>query len=263
MKALVLAAGYGTRLYPLTRDRPKPLLPIGGRPLLDRLVENLGRVEQLEAIWTVTNGRFEGDFRSWAERVRRRLPVPLHVISDGTTEPEERLGAVGDIAYAIERAEPEDDLLVAAGDNLFEFEIQAMVRAAQGDPRADAVVAVEERRSRDRLRRGGVAEVDDEGRIRRFVEKPEEPGSRTAAAPLHLYRRRTLPLVRRYVESGGEADAPGHFLEWLVPRRPVRAWRMPADRHDIGTPESFRETRRRFRDDAGGRGGGDRTDGWP
>lgn len=246
MRALILAAGYGTRLYPLTRDRPKPLLPVGGRPVLDHLVENLDRVDGLREVLVVVNGRFEAELRSWADGADRAVGTPVRVLSNGTREPGERLGAVGDAALAIERADLDDDLLVAAGDNVFEFEIAEMIRAAGEGPSADALVAVERRESTEGLERSGVAVVDDDGWIRRFVEKPERPPSRIAAAPLHLYGRETLPLFSRYVESGGETDAPGHFLQWLVPRREVRAWRMPAARHDIGTPESYRKTRERF-----------------
>lgn len=254
MRALVLAAGYGTRLYPLTRDRPKPLLPVGGRPLLDRLAEGLDAVPGLREIVVVTNGRFEDDLRGWAAGARGGLSRPLSVISDGTTRPAERLGAVGDIAFAIEEARLDEDLLVVAGDNVFEFDVGRMVRDEPGG--TAATVAAEELEDRGRLRRGGVAVVGDDGTVERFVEKPDRPPSRTAVAPLHLYRRETLPLFRRYLDDGGEADAPGHFLEWLVPRRPVRAWRMPGPRHDIGTPAAYRAARERF-SPAGGEGG------WP
>lgn len=270
MNALVLAAGYGTRLYPLTRDRPKPLLPVGGRPLLDHLVRDLAQVEALTEVRVVTNARFAEETREWAGRARRELPVPLEVISDGTRRPEERLGAVGDIAFALERTGADGDLLLVAGDNLFEFDLSGIVEAARDAPDADALVAVEERLDPERLRRGGVAEVDREGRIRRFREKPEEPATATAAAPLHLYRESVLPLVGRYVEEGGDPDAPGHFLEWLVPRRRVRAWRMPGPRHDIGTPEAYLRARERYgsaeaEDGAPGGAGGARElpDGWP
>jgi len=246
LKALILAAGYGTRLHPLTEDRPKPLLPVGGRPLLDHLAENLGRVAGLKEIIVVVNGRFEEDFRAWTERLRPGLETPLRLLSDGTEQPDERLGAVADAALAIDRAAPDEDLIVVAGDNLFEFEIADMVRAAEDRPSASAVVAVERRSSTAGLERSGVAEVDESGWIRRFFEKPKDPPGRTAAAPLHLYRRETLALFGRYVESGGETDAPGHFLEWLVPRRKVWGWTMSGPRHDIGTPETYRETREHF-----------------
>lgn len=246
MKALILAAGYGTRLYPLTKDRPKSLLPVGGRPLLDHLAENLDRVAGLQEILVAVNARFEDDLRGWADRVRESLGTPLAVISNGTETPEERLGAVGDVARVIDREDPADDLLVAAGDNLFEFEIAEMGRAAEDRPSASAVVAVERRASTAGLERSGVALVDEDGRVRRFVEKPDRPPGRTAAAPLHLYRRDALPLFEEFVDSGGETDAPGHFLEWLVPRREVWAWTMTGPRHDIGTPEAYRETRKHF-----------------
>lgn len=255
MKALVLAAGYGTRLYPLTRDRPKPLLPVGGRPLLDRLASDLDGADALREILVVVNDRFEGEMRGWASAARERLSLPLTVLSDGTERPEERLGAVGDIAFVVEEADVEEDLLVVAGDNLFEFDVGRMPREHADDPAA-AVVAVEERRDRERLRRSGVAVVGEDGLLKQLVEKPDRPPTRTAVAPLHLYREEVLPLFRRYVDGGGEADAPGHFLEWLVPRRSVRAWRMPGPRHDIGTPDAYRATRARY-------GGGDPGNGWP
>lgn len=263
MRALVLAAGYGTRLYPLTRDRPKPLLPVGGRPVLDHLARDLGELETLEEVRVVTNARFVEELREWAEAARRDLPVPLRVISDGTRRPEERLGAVGDIAFAVERMESDGDLLVVAGDNLFEFDLSGMTAAAREAPGADALVAVEERLSPERLRRGGVAEVDPEGRIRQFREKPDEPATATAAAPLHLYRGRVLPLFGRYVEEGRDPDAPGHFLEWLVPRRDVRAWRMPGPRRDIGTPEAYLRARERYGSPGEGGDEPQPADGWP
>lgn len=263
MNALVLAAGYGTRLYPLTRDRPKPLLPVGGRPLLDHLVRDLGELEGLGEVWAVTNARFAEEVREWAVRARRELPVPLRVISDGTRRPEERLGAVGDIAFAVERMDADGDLLVLAGDNLFEFDLSEIAAAAREAPGADAVVAVEECLSPERLRRGGVAEVDAEGWIRRFREKPDEPATATAAAPLHLYRERVLPLFRQYVDEGRDPDAPGHFLEWLVPRRRVRAWRMPGPRQDIGTPEAYLRARERYGSPGEGGEAPEPPDGWP
>lgn len=244
MSAVVLAAGYGTRLYPLTRDTPKPLLPVGGRPLLDRLASDLAAVPGLARIHVVTNARFEGEFERWAAGWDGGVPVG--VVSDGTRTPEERLGAVGDLAYLIREANPRGDLLVTAGDNLYDFPLGGIVDCLRGEDRAAAAVAAFREEDVERLRRGGVAEVEGDGRVAALWEKPEEPRSGVAAAPLYALRPSVLPLVRAYIDAGREPDAPGHFLEWLVPRRPVWAYFFPGQRHEIGTPESYRAVRRRF-----------------
>lgn len=244
MSAVVLAAGYGTRLYPLTRDTPKPLLPVGGRPLLDRLVSDLAAVPGLARIHVVTNARFEGDFERWAAGWDGGVPV--EVVSDGSRTPEERLGAVGDLAYLIRVANPRGDLLVTAGDNLYDFPLGGIVDCLRGEDRAAAAVAAFREEDVERLRRGGVAEVKGDGRVAALWEKPDEPRSGVAAAPLYALRPSVLPLVSAYIGAGREPDAPGHFLEWLVPRRPVWAYFFPGQRHEIGTPESYRAVRRRF-----------------
>lgn len=244
MRALLLAAGYGTRLYPLTRDRAKPLLPVGGRPLLDRLAEDVAAVEQVEEIVVVTNRRFADAISRWA---RGTSPgVPVRVVDDGTSRPSERLGAVGDMAFAVQAAGLSGDLLVTAGDNLYRFDLQDFVDAFGSRPGAEAMAAVERAEDPDELRRRGVAEVAEDGRIVRLVEKPDDPSSDLAVAPLYVLGRSVTDLLPEYIDAGREADAPGHFLEWLVPRRRVHAWRFEEGRFDIGTPGAYRRARRAF-----------------
>lgn len=244
MKVVVLAAGYGTRLGPVAENRPKALLPVGGRPVLDHLVEGLAPLDPLGEVHLVTNHRFADQFREW--RRSRTLPFPVHVIDDGTVRPDERLGAVGDLALAVESTGSDTGAVVAGSDNLFEFPFRGLLETFRTREDAAAVVTVVEEGDPERLRTSGVPEVDDDGRVLRFHEKPEDPPASLLAPPLYLLGGGALRDVRRYLEEGGRKDAPGHFLEWLVRRRTVLAWRAPGARHDIGTPERYAQAQQRF-----------------
>jgi glucose-1-phosphate thymidylyltransferase len=242
MKCVLLVAGYATRLYPLTRSLPKPLLEVGGRPILDWILEKALKVELLDEIILVSNSRFLGAFEGYLEK--RKLPLRASCLDDGTTDNEHRLGAIADLALAIERRGLEDDILVLAGDNLFDFELSdfAAFFAAKG---ADCITthALDDLEA---LRRTGVIELGADGRVLSFEEKPREPRSRFAAPPFYLYRRETLPLLREYLATGGNPDAPGNFLPWLLARKPVYAYRFEGRRYDIGTIESYEEVRALF-----------------
>jgi glucose-1-phosphate thymidylyltransferase len=173
MKALILAAGYATRLYPLTKETPKPLLEVAGKSILERLLEKIGVIPEVDHVYIVTNSRFSQVFESWVENYTYDRPVT--VIDDGTTSNENRLGAIGDIQYAIEKERIEDDLMILAGDNLFDFELCDFARFFEGT-NADVITAyrVKDVSMRRRL---GIAELDSSGRVLSFQEKPEEPRS--------------------------------------------------------------------------------------
>lgn len=235
MRALILAAGYATRLYPLTKDRPKPLLPIGGRALIDTLVDQLEDLPGLSGITVVTNHRFADSFRDWAGLRPARLP--LEVLDDGTDTPENRLGAIGDAAWTIRRAGIDEPLLIAAADNLFPpfFHDLAAFAAEKG---TDCITCYR-LDDPERLRRTGIVEVSPEGRVLRFEEKSPAPWSDLSVPPVYLYRRETLPLFEEYLAGGNNPDAPGNFVPWLLARRPVHAHRFEGPVMDIGTPKSY------------------------
>jgi glucose-1-phosphate thymidylyltransferase len=245
VKAILLCAGYATRLRPLTENVPKPLLPLAGRPMLDWLLDRVDELAEVDEVHVVTNHKFAAAFERWAEGRGR-----VRVHDDGTTTNEDRLGAVGDIAFTIERAGLDDDLVVIAGDNLFDYSLADYVRwwAGKGEASAVAIKDVGDLRL---ARQYAVVELDPDDRIVELVEKPEHPRSTLAATATYLFHRSHVPLVARYLAEGNAPDFSGAFLEWLVPRQPVYGYRFPGDWLDIGDHEQLLEADNRLRARAG------------
>jgi glucose-1-phosphate thymidylyltransferase len=238
MKALVLAAGYATRLYPLTLDRPKALLEVGGRPMLDHVHERLEEMGVDETI-VVTNARFTPHFEEWASE-----RDGVRIVNDGTTSNDDRLGAIGDIGFVLEQTALDDDLVVVAGDNLFGDDVSAF--PAYGREVNAPVLAVHDVGDLRRMREYNQVDVDDEGRIVFFEEKPEEARSTLAGVALYFYPQHTLPLIREYLNEGLNPDQPGRLIEWLYPRTSVYTWRLPGKWYDIGSAETLAEADRIF-----------------
>jgi glucose-1-phosphate thymidylyltransferase len=226
MNVLILAAGYATRLRPLTDTTPKMLLPLAERPMLDYLLDRIREVDEVDEIHLVTNAQFASAFRDWA-------PGDVTVHDDGTTSNADRLGAIGDIAFAIERGGLAGaDLFVVAGDNLIGYSLPDFVdfwRAKGG-----SALALHEVSDSELLTNYGVVELDDGDRVIGFEEKPAEPRSNLAATAAYLYRAEDLELLPRYLEQGNPPDAPGNFVVWLFARAPVYGYRASGDWHDIG-----------------------------
>lgn len=241
MKALILAAGYATRLYPLTLDRPKALLPVGGKPMLDHLMEQLEQVEGLDEVYVVTNSKFAEAFREWAAG---RSGLPLRIIDDGTVDDDSKLGAIGDLDLTIREAELDDDLIVLAGDNLFSETIAPFPVFALG--KAGPALGVYDVGDLDTIRRYSVIELDDDDRVTRLEEKPERPRSTLAGIALYFYPRSALRYVREYLEDGNNPDQPGRLVQWLYPRTAVYGWRVPGRWFDVGSKETLAEADRAF-----------------
>ena len=241
MKAVILAAGYATRLYPLTLDRPKALLPVGGRPMVEHLLLQLEGVEGLDAIYLVTNSKFAGAFREWASAWKGR---EVQIVDDGTDDEETKLGAIGDLGLTIRAAAIDDDLLVLAGDNLFSESLApfAEFAVAKGEP----ALGVYDVGDLEAIRRYNAIELDEDDRLTYFEEKPEHPRSTLTGIALYFYPRESLGLVREYLEAGNNPDQPGRLVEWLYPRAPVYAWRVPGRWYDIGSAETLAEADRAF-----------------
>ena len=243
MKALILAAGYATRLSPLTDSIPKMLLPLAGRPMLDYLLDRIREVEGVEEIHVVTNSRFAPTFRDWA-------PADVTVHDDGTTSNEDRLGAIGDLAFTIERVGLEgEDLLVVAGDNLVGYSLREFV--AFWRHKGGSAIAVYEVADGELLKRYGVIELDADDRVVGFEEKPARPRSNLAATAAYLYRAQDLALLARYLDEGNPPDAPGNFVAWLHTRTPVHGYRFAGEWHDIGDARQLLEADNRLREQAG------------
>jgi glucose-1-phosphate thymidylyltransferase len=245
VKAIVLAAGYATRLRPLTDEVPKPLLPVGGRPMVEWILDRLVDVDEVDGVHVVTNSRYADAFRRWAE------PRGVAVHDDGTTTNEDRLGAIGDIQFTIDAARLDgDDLLVIAGDNLFDFSLRDMVSWRRGKGTASAV-AVYDVGDPELATQFGVVALDETERVTAFVEKPKEPPSTLAATATYIYDREHVPLVARYLAEGNPPDQPGRLVAWLHTREPVYGYRFEGEWYDVGSREQLLEADNRLRKRAG------------
>jgi glucose-1-phosphate thymidylyltransferase len=232
MKAIVLAAGYATRLRPLTETFAKPLLPVGGRPMLDWILDRLDEVNDVEAIHVATNSRYAPSFDAW----RHGGNVTIH--DDGTSTNENRLGAIGDIRFVVQRAGIDDDLLVIAGDNLFDFSLADFVEFWRGKGEASAV-GIYDVGDRELAKQMGIVALGDDDRVLEFIEKPDDPRSTLAATATYIYHRSHVPLVERYLAEGNSPDQPGRYVAWLHEVAPVYGYRFEGEWFDIGDKEQL------------------------
>jgi glucose-1-phosphate thymidylyltransferase len=235
VKALILAAGYATRLRPLTDTIPKQLLPVAERPMVDWILDRIAETSADE-IHLVTNARFAADFQHWAQ------DKDVRVHDDGTTSNENRLGAIGDIQFA----GLDDDLLVVAGDNLFDYSLADYEAYWRAHPGASCV-AVLDVGDPELAKRYGIVDVDEDDRIVGFVEKPQEPPTTLCATATYLYTREHVRLVPTYLEEGNPPDQPGNYVAWLHKRAPVYAYRFEGEWFDIGDQQQLLEADNRMR----------------
>ena len=240
MKCLILAAGYATRLYPLTENFPKPLLEVGGKPILDWLIEDLG--DAVDEYIVVSNHKFAPIFEKWIAGHPCR--EKMFLVDDGSVSNETRLGAVKDIALGIHERGIDDDLLVMAGDNLLTFSLQGFLDYFR--EKGTSCIMRFYQPDLEKLHKSGVADVDSEGRILSMEEKPAQPKSHWCCPPFYIYKREDLPLVDEGIAEGCGTDAPGSFIAWLCGRTTVHAWEMPGERLDIGNLESYGDAKRIF-----------------
>ena len=239
MKCLILAAGSATRLYPLTENFPKPLLKVGEKTILDWLIDDIDRAGVVDEYVVISNHKFAGIFEEWAKGKR------VTVLDDGTSTNETRLGAVRDIQFAIDTLGLDDDLLVIAGDNLLDFSLVRFIDYARAKGTTCIMRYYEP--SVEKLRKTGVATVDEDGLILSMVEKPAEPKSHWCCPPFYFYRREDVSLVKVGIESGCGVDAPGSFSAWLCGQTRVHAWEMEGRRYDIGNLASYEEVQRTYK----------------
>lgn len=242
MKALVLAAGYATRLYPLTENQPKPLLEVAGKSILDYIVEKMEKVDAIDEVIIVTNQKFTSHFEDWANQTK--YTKKISVVNDGTTTNENRLGAIGDIQFVIEQLEVNDDLMVLAGDNLFDFELYDF--ANYFNTVGTDIIATYREENEAQLKRAGVIELDEGSKVLSFEEKPEQPKSNFCVPAFYLYKKETLSEFRSYLAEGNNPDAPGHFVPYLLNKKPVHAFKFEGNRYDIGTIESYEKVQQIF-----------------
>ena len=240
MKCVILAAGYATRLYPLTENFPKPLLEVKGKTILDWLLEDIDRSGETDEYVVISNHKFSGIFSEWAEDHK----LPITVLDDGTENNETRLGAVKDIQFAIEKLKLCNDLLVIAGDNLLDFSLQPFIQYSK-EKNTTCIMRYWEP-DINKLKKTGVAIVDKNDRIISMEEKPAEPKSNWCTPPFYIYKASDVPLVAKGIQSGCGVDAPGSFIAWLATQTPVHAYKMPGKRYDIGNLASYEEVKKNY-----------------
>ena len=240
MKCLILAAGYATRLYPLTENFPKPLLKVGEKTILDWLVDDIDTAGEVDEYVVISNHKYAHHFEEWA----KTKPMKITVVDDGTDSNETRLGAVKDIQFAIERLGLDDDMLVLAGDNVLDFSLTEFVTYAK-EKNASCVMRYYEPEEK-RLLKSGVVTVDESDRVVKMTEKSSTPETHWCCPPFYYYSREDARLVQKGIESGCGTDAPGSYIAWLCTQTAVYAMEMPGKRYDIGNLESYEKVKAEY-----------------
>lgn len=240
MKCLILAAGYATRLYPLTENFPKPLLKVGEKTILDWLIDDIDTLGLVDEYVVISNHKYAHHFDEWAaEKVQK-----ITVVDDGTSTNETRLGAVKDIQFTIDQLNIDDDMLVIAGDNVLDFSLTKFIKYAKEKNTSCIMRYYEE--SDVKLTKCGVVEIDDEDKIISMEEKPRQPKSHWCCPPFYYYTKEDARLVQKGIDSGCGTDAPGSYIAWLCSQTPVHAMEMPGKRFDIGNLESYQQVQNEY-----------------
>ena len=246
MNILVLAAGYATRLYPLTLNKAKPLLEVAGKPMMEWVIDNLAPIQGIEKVFVVTNHKFAADFRKWADHYNEvHAKLAFEIVDDGSTSDADKLGALGDLNFVIQKyGIDRSDLLVVAGDNLFSESLEGFGTFCL--EKQQPVLGVYDVGSLEEAKKYGVVAVDGSGVITEFVEKPASPPSTLIGIALYFYPAATVRLVAEYIAAGNNPDQPGRFVQWLYPRTAVQTWRVPGTWFDVGSKETLEEANRIF-----------------
>jgi len=245
MNVLILAAGYATRLYPLTLNKAKPLLEVAGKPMMEWVIDNLAPIPGIERVYVVTNNKFANDFQAWADGYHAKEPrLTFEIINDGSTSDADKLGAIGDIHYVLTHANLEgEDLLIVAGDNLFSESLVDFAEFARAHP---ATVALYDVGDLEQVKKYNAITVDEQGVVTDFVEKPSDPTDTRSGIALYYFRREVVPQFQTYIAEGNNPDQPGRFIEWLHTRLPVHTYTIGGTWFDIGSRETLEEANRIF-----------------
>ncbi|MFC1667313.1 nucleotidyltransferase family protein [Candidatus Omnitrophota bacterium] len=245
MKTLLLAAGYATRLYPLTLNKPKPLLPIAGKPVIEFILDIIEPLKDVDGIYIVTNRKFSKNFEEWSAKFSSSKEIV--VVNDGTTSNEDRLGATGDIEFVIREKKLKDDLLVLAGDNIFKKDLTDFINFSVSK-RPSITIGLYDVKDLGLAKKYGIVSLDENKRIVEFKEKPSNPTSTLAAKCLYFFPKEKLGIVGEYLDTDAAKDAPGYFLEWLSKKESVFGYAFKDEKwFDIGDKKSYEEANREFK----------------
>lgn len=243
MKCILLAAGYATRLYPLTKNKPKSLLEVAGKTILQYIIDKLNLVTEIDEIYIVTNDVYFQIFSEWASKCKCNKKI--ETINNYTTNNENRLGAIGDLQFVLDLKNVNENILVMACDNLFDFDLRDFISFYMS-VQCDCITTHELADFKD-LKRTGVIEVNSDFSVKSFEEKPMHPKSSLAVPPFYIFKKETILLIKQYLSEGNNVDAPGNFIPWLIGRKPVFAYKFEGMRYDIGTHESYAEANEVFK----------------
>ncbi len=240
MKCLILAAGYATRLYPLTENFPKPLLDVGGKTILDWLIDDIDESKMIDEYVVISNHKYASHFENWAKSKSQKITV----VDDGTSTNETRLGAVKDIQFAIDSLSLDDDMLVIAGDNVLDFSLTKFIDYAV-KKNTSCIMRYYEHDEK-KLLKCGVVTIDNDDKILEMTEKSPTPASHWCCPPFYYYKKEDARLVAKGIESGCGTDAPGSYIAWLCTQTKVHAMEMPGSRYDIGNLESYEKVKSEY-----------------
>lgn len=237
MKCILLCAGYATRLFPLTENFPKALLEIGNKPLLDYILDEVNTVDEIDKIFIITNDRYYKHFENWANE--KNNSKPIKVINDNTTSNDDRLGAIGDIMYVIDKGNVNDDLLIIAGDNLFTYKLKDVIKFYK--QKKKSIICAKELDDINLLKRFAVAKVDENNLVLELEEKPENPKSNLGVYATYVYPKEVIKYFEMYKNEGNNMDSPGHFPQYLYKKDDVYVYKFNGECYDVGTHETLKE----------------------
>jgi len=245
MKLIILAAGYATRLYPLTLNQPKPLLSVAGKPMLEHVLDNVRTIEAIDHAYVVTNQKFTSQFQKWSEGYQRpNLNFAFTIVNDHSTDDTNKLGAIGDLHLVLTTYKLDDDIIVVGGDNLFSNDLREFGEYCQ--KQNAPVTGVYDVGDLEQIKKYNAIEIDENDRITYFEEKPKEPKSTLTGIALYYYPKPVLPLIGQYIAEGNNPDQPGRLVQWLYPRVPFYVWKVPGIWFDVGSIETLEEANRVF-----------------
>ncbi|MFH1856234.1 MAG: nucleotidyltransferase family protein [Candidatus Omnitrophota bacterium] len=239
MRAIILAAGYGTRLYPLTKDTPKPLLNINGKPILEHILKSIESISDITGVSVVTNARFFDKISKWVINYEGRLKVD--VVNDLTTSNDNRLGAIKDIEFTVKQNNINEDVLIIAGDNLFDLDMKSFVEFSLDKVECDGVVCVYDVKDIKKASLYGIVGIDENNVVTGFEEKPANPASTLAAMAIYYFPAKTLKIISEYLTNEAKTDAPGFFIKWLSEKGKIYAYVFEGKWFDIGSIESYKQ----------------------
>lgn len=245
MKCILLAAGYATRLYPLTKDKPKALLKLGSKTILDRIMDKIEEIDRIDDVYVITNHVFAEIFSDWAKGYRGTKRIK--VLDDGTTDNDNRLGAIGDMNFVIENENIDDELFVLASDVIFDFSLKGLFELY--DTCGTNVISARYVEEIETLRTMGVLKLSEDGKVTDFEEKPKEPQSHYGVPPFYVYKKETINLIKQYLREGNNSDAPGYFIPWLIEHSDVYAYKSDERIIDIGIPAAYYEACEIYKND--------------